>query len=663
MKTTPILARALFRMHMKTTPILALFLALFLAGCAAAPDPIDEAAAEVRTIYVAGIAELTGAVERLESDVAALGIDATDGADGDDGDEGTGSTDAAAVRHSFEAARDAWKRVEYLVEYYAPTAADEINGPAIDEIEPFDPNRLLIPAEGFQVIEELLYPTLDEAAYEELTIETRRLTAIVRRIEQYAGATPFSSDNIWEAARLQLLRITALGITGFDSPIALRSIAEAATAVAGMRAGLEPFLPILRGRDTAIAAALDERLHEMEIALRQHPSFDAFDRLGFIRLHIHPTLRALIDARQVLNIPVPVGTRAVRADARSFFEPDAFDASFFAAPGTPPVTPEMVALGERLFFEHALSDDGTRSCAVCHQPERAFTDGLPRSRPLAGSPGAVLRNAPTILNAGLQVGSFYDLRTQFLEEQVADVVQNRDEMHGDLAAAANTVRGMPVYEPLIENAIGGDATFDEMHIRRALAAYMRSLVSLDSRVDRYLRGEDVVLSSEEALGFNLFMGRAKCGTCHFAPLFNGTVPPAYTKSEIEIIGVPAAPDGAPDAAPDPAPDAAPGAAVIDADSGAWHVLGNPLHVHGFRTPGVRNSALTAPYMHNGVYETLEEAVDFYNAGGGAGLGIRLEHQTLPADSLKLTVEEKQALVRFLEALTDTARTPPTARTL
>ena len=607
-------------MQMKKAPILA----LLVAGCAAAPNPIAEAAADVHTIYLAGVAELRGAVARLESDVAAFGA---------------GGTDAAAVRRSFESARDAWKRVEYLVEYYAPTAADEINGPAIDEIEPFDPNRLQIPAEGFQVIEELLYPALDEEAYEEVTVEARRLAAIAWRVEQYAGATPFSADNIWEAARLELLRITALGITGFDSPVALRSITEAAAAVAGLHAGLEPFLPILRGRNITIAAELEERLHAMEAELRHDASFDAFDRLGFIRGHIHPTLGALVDARNTLDIPVPVGTRAVHADARSFFEPEAFDASYFAAPGTPPVTPAMVALGERLFFEHALSDAGARSCAVCHQPELAFTDGLPRSRPLAGSPAAVLRNAPTILNAGLQLGSFYDLRTQFLEEQVADVVQNRDEMHGNLDAAANAIRSMPAYEPLIDNAIGSDASFDELQIRRALAAYMRSLISLDSRVDRYLRGEDVALSADEELGFNLFMGRARCGTCHFAPLFNGTVPPAYTKTEIEILGVPTAPD----------------AAVVDADSGAWHVLGNPLHVHGFRTPGVRNSALTAPYMHNGVYETLEEVVDFYDIGGGAGLGIRLEHQTLPPDSLKLTAQEKAALVRFLEALTDTVR--------
>lgn len=135
------------------------------------------------------------------------------------------------------------------------------------------------------------------------------------------------------------------------------------------------------------------------------------------------------------------------------------------------------------------------------------------------------------------------------------------------------------------------------------------------------------------------MGKAGRGTCHFAPLFNGTVPPAYRRTEIEILGLPATADGR----------------VVDPDSGAYHVLGNPLHVHGFKTTTVRNVALTAPYMHNGVFGTLEEVVDFYDGGGGAGPGIEPDHQTLPPDSLRLTDPEKQALVRFMEALTDTSR--------
>jgi cytochrome c peroxidase len=175
-------------------------------------------------------------------------------------------------------------------------------------------------------------------------------------------------------------------------------------------------------------------------------------------------------------------------------------------------------------------------------------------------------------------------------------------------------------------------------MRGALAAYMRSLVRLDSRFDRAMRGEEAVLAVDERRGFNLFMGKARCGTCHFAPLFNGTVPPGYTESEVEIIGVPVSTRGQ----------------VLDPDRGAGASDKAPLHDFAFKTPTVRNVVVSAPYMHNGVFRTLAEVVDFYDAGGGAGLGLDVPNQTLPADSLHLTRGEKRDLVAFMRALTDTS---------
>jgi cytochrome c peroxidase len=143
------------------------------------------------------------------------------------------------------------------------------------------------------------------------------------------------------------------------------------------------------------------------------------------------------------------------------------------------------------------------------------------------------------------------------------------------------------------------------------------------------------------------MGKAACGTCHFAPLFGGTLPPAYLESEPEVIGVPATRNVKP--------------AVVDGDLGVYLVTRAPLHRHAFKTPTVRNVALTAPYMHNGVFRTLEEVVDFYDAGGGNGLGMRLPNQTLSPEPLHLTRREKSDLVAFMNALTDTthtAATPP-----
>ena len=155
-----------------------------------------------------------------------------------------------------------------------------------------------------------------------------------------------------------------------------------------------------------------------------------------------------------------------------------------------------------------------------------------------------------------------------------------------------------------------------------------------------MRGEADSFTAEEKLGFNLYMGKALCATCHFVPLTNGTVPPFFTQHEKEVIGVPETVANA----------------SLDDDLGFYWRHNQELEVHRgmFKTPTVRNAEVTAPYMHNGVYQTLEQVVDFYNKGGGGGLGFDLPHQTLPFDNLELSAEEEKALVAFMKTLTDTA---------
>ena len=308
-------------------------------------------------------------------------------------------------------------------------------------------------------------------------------------------------------------------------------------------------------------------------------------------------------------------------------------------------TEERVELGRLLFFDPVLSANNQRACASCHQPERAFTDGLPKSIGFDFEPGP-LRNAPTVINAGLQGSSAYDQTTETVEQRIRTVVGNVHEMNTSLEEAAGELRLSPAYVERFTAAFGelpeDEAAVErEMarHIEVALADYVRSLSSLDSPFDRYARGEADTLPEDVKRGFNLFMGKALCGTCHFMPLFNGTVPPDFKEHEAEIIGVPERPDTA--------------NAVASTDLGKHALFGYELHKHAFKTPTVRNVALTAPYMHNGVYATLAEVVDFYNRGGGAGIGIDLEHQTLPPEPLNLTQGEMDDLVAFMEALTDT----------
>jgi cytochrome c peroxidase len=160
----------------------------------------------------------------------------------------------------------------------------------------------------------------------------------------------------------------------------------------------------------------------------------------------------------------------------------------------------------------------------------------------------------------------------------------------------------------------------------------------NSRFDAYMRGDTTAIKASEIRGFNLFAGKAKCATCHFIPLFNGNIPPWFTKSESEIIGVPISVQWS--------------NAIIDNDSGRYKLNRLPEFMFAFKTPTVRNVAESSPYMHNGVYKDLEQVVEFYHKGGGVGLGINLPFQSLPFDSLSLDPSEKGALIAFMQTLTD-----------
>ncbi len=584
----------------------------------------------VREQWVSHIDSLAANVSLLESSVVDLAA-----AEGDR----PSVAEINEAQANFRAARAAFKRSEFLTAYFEPSTTRAMNGPALPRVEDEEGPEIVFPPEGFQVIEELLFPAPDPEAREQLVNEVRNLQAYVTRLRTTASRQVITDEHVFDAIKLEIARIVSLGITGFDSPVALNSLAEAAEALRALRNVLSLYASSI---GDAKWRQLDASFTSAVATLTSASSFDAFDRLNFIVRHAHPLAEQLAETRVALAIGVPQERRAFRLEAASLFSADAFDAYAFAAPGTPRATTDQVELGRSLFFDSRMSGDGTVSCASCHVPSKAFTDGQVRSASRSGT--ATLRNAPTVINAGLQVGSFYDLRTTYLEDQVTDVVGNREEMHGSVEQVANVLRTDAEYRERFARAFAGtvDSALSAHNIRVAIAAYIRSLQALNSRIDQALRGDVSVLSAEEREGLNLFMGKGKCATCHFMPLTNGTVPPVYAESEVEVIGVPSANTIR--------------NARIDPDSGRFHITRSAPHLHAFKTPGLRNVALTAPYMHNGVYRTLAEVVDFYNRGGGVGIGAVRENQTLPPDSLGLSKREQQALVRFMEALTDTAGT-------
>ncbi len=264
---------------------------------------------------------------------------------------------------------------------------------------------------------------------------------------------------------------------------------------------------------------------------------------------------------------------------------------YMPVPEENPLTAEKIEVGRRLFFDRRLSRDGSVSCASCHRPERAFSDGRTVAVGVFGRTGR--RNAPALINRGYGRSFFWDGRVSSLEEQVLLPIQDANEMGMDISATAARI-GLPVQE-----------------ISRALASFVRSLLSGDSPYDRFSYGGDrSALWPEQQLGLQVFRGKGNCIACH--------VGPNLTDERLHNTGV-AWRDGR----------------LADAGAGR----GN------FKTPTLREIARTAPYMHDGSLVTLEDVIDFYDGGGRANPDLDPEIRPL-----RLTLVEKRALAEFLRGL-------------
>jgi cytochrome c peroxidase len=254
------------------------------------------------------------------------------------------------------------------------------------------------------------------------------------------------------------------------------------------------------------------------------------------------------------------------------------------------LTAEKIELGRRLFFDRRLSRDGSIACASCHDPERTFSDGRAVAIGVFGRVGR--RNAPALINRGYGRAFFWDGRVATLEEQVLKPIQDSNEMDMTLPEAAERV----------------SLSIEE--VSRALASYVRSLLSGDSAFDRFVNGDRRALSSEEEAGLRLFRGKGNCVACHVGPNF--------TDERLHNTGV-AWRDGR------------------LAEKGAGR--------GDFKTPTLREVARTAPYMHDGSLTTLEDVIAYYDRGGNRNPGLDSELRPL-----RLSTAEKQALVAFLASL-------------
>jgi cytochrome c peroxidase len=340
--------------------------------------------------------------------------------------------------------------------------------------------------------------------------------------------------------------------------------------------------------------------------------------------------RALGFAAAVLALAGGLLARASAADdaAPQRGVPNAFQGGALVVPkGLPrpvvpesnPLTAEKIALGRRLFFDPALSRDKTKSCAHCHMPGSCFADGRRTALGVGDRTGT--RNVPTLVNAAVAPALFWDGRASSLEAQAEGPILAPAELDMPEELLVSRVEADAAYGPLFEAAFGSK-TVALRRIAYALASYERTLLAADSAFDRYWFAADAsALSPSAERGYVIFRTKGACASCHVVRAAEAPF------SDFEYHATAAGADG-------------------DDDPGRFAVTKREADRGRFRTPSLRNVALTAPYFHDGSAATLREVIDHYDRGGKPGRPKEPEIR-----ALGMTEREKQDLEEFLKALT------------
>lgn len=304
-------------------------------------------------------------------------------------------------------------------------------------------------------------------------------------------------------------------------------------------------------------------------------------------------------------------------------------------------TPQQIDLGRQLFFDPLLSANKDLSCASCHQPDKGFADGRGvglGARQLSGSRKELTRSVPTLWNVAFMKRLMWDGRAGSLEQQALMPLFNPDEMANNASQLQKDLDATPAYVDLFKQAFDGPPTVG--NLARALSAFQGSLVSFNSRYDRYAYGDTSALSDQEIRGYNVFRGFvARCSQCH--------IPPLFTDSELAVIGSPSLPGKTP-------------------DLGAGALSSDPSLQGAFRVPTLRNINFTAPYFHAGQFNTLKEVVHFYNDNRGhaapEGEKLKIHWHIHMTRGPELSEQDEADIVAFLASLDDQSMTPATPKT-
>ncbi|AZA60847.1 cytochrome-c peroxidase [Chryseobacterium indoltheticum] len=549
------------------------------------------------------------------------------------------------LQQTLRSTRNSFKEIEFFVAYHYPEfTKTHLNAAPLFHIEAAGTSAYTLPPEGLQVLDELIFSEEANEKKEEISTITNFLYNSYANFYLSTLNNGLSSgNNKTLPLRIELIRIYSLGVTGFDTPGSLNISEEAAHAFKGMSEYINDEAYFKNFKIEKANLIIQQAI----TYLGKNTDFKSFDRIEFYKKFVQPLYEEL--GSWDGNPDDLKNFSGWNVSNKDFFKADFFDPYFYTILKPSEDSEELKNLGEKIFYDQNFSANGTMSCASCHLPENAYTDLKQKSASNVEGK-TVLRNSPSLYNAVFAKRFFYDMRAFYLEQQAEHVIYNQDEFNTDYQKIVQKLNDNKEYKKEFKKVFK-DGKISKQNFSKALSSFVASLYSFESDFDRFMRNEKEI-SEDAKKGYNLFMGKANCATCHFAPHFSGLVPPFFNENESEVLGVTKKPiTNLP----------------IELDGDRGRINSNVkkenswIYENSFKTMTVRNIALTKPYFHNGAFNTLEEVIDFYNEGGGEGLGLPMKNQTLPADKLDLTEIEKKQLIAFLNTLTDISKAKKLAK--
>ncbi len=533
------------------------------------------------------------------------------------------------------------KSVDFWLRYLHPNLYRKVNGPLAVEWETEVFEKFEAPYKrigtGFSLAENYLdEPNPQKDSLSKLLLSSKLSSELFL---QDSVRFPFKSpDHFYFANRLFLLNLAAIYTTGFECPDPsaiipeLRFMLKSMTELYAFFNLAYPSHPISESYRLQFAALL-------EFVGSQTNRFESFDHYTFIRNHINPLFKLNQEAIQTYKCrTTSFNDYSLNNKVHSIFDKNLYEGQdykgIYRNVKNDSVLQAIHELGRLLFYDPLLSGNLKRACVSCHKPKENFTDTTQASSFKFDHINKLSRNTPSLFNVVHNHLIMLDGKHINLQNQLKDVISNPDELNTSEAAILSKVLSCKEYKSKFQTLkqYGSSTDIQFEHISSAIIFYYSKFSFYHAPFDQAM-DQQAELKTDEKEGFNLFMGKAQCGTCHFIPQFNGVKPP-YIGSEFEVLGVPTDTNFT----------------ALSSDSGRAKI--NPAFetLHAFRTGSLRNSTRTKPYMHQGVFNSLDELIEFYNKGGGLGRGLKVENQTLSSDHLNLTTEEKAKLIAFLHSL-------------